>query len=115
MTTGERNPDTGDEPGLLRMAYEARGRQVAVLRAELADMTGAAELTARDAASHEREANAQRARAEGAEREAAAQRERADALDAAGADLQNQLRAARRGLVARSAERVLRRLRGPRR
>ena len=66
---------------LLRTAYEARDRQLAELRAEVADLVARAELAEADAASHEREAGAQRERAERAEREAILQRDRADALD----------------------------------
>lgn len=71
---------------LLRAAYEARDRQLAELRAALADLRSRADLAAADAASHGREAAAQRERAERAEREAVAQRERADALEAQLAD-----------------------------
>jgi len=77
-----RPPSVSEEPGLLRTAYEARGRELAKLRAALADTAAAAEGATADAASHEREAAAQRERAERAEREAVAQRERADALEA---------------------------------
>ncbi|WP_147447779.1 hypothetical protein [Solirubrobacter pauli] len=64
------------------LALAARARQVAELRAELAELTSALEHARAEAAGHEREANAQRARADATEREAIAQRERADALEA---------------------------------
>jgi chromosome segregation ATPase len=67
---------------LLRQALEARERQVAELRAALADVTSELDLVTADVRSHEREANAQRERADTVEREAIAQRERADALAA---------------------------------
>jgi len=62
----------------LRTAYEARERQIAELRAALADLA----TVRAEADSHEAEADAQRERAERAEREAVAQRDRADALEA---------------------------------
>jgi hypothetical protein len=66
---------------LLRIALVARERQVADLRAALADMASELERASTDAVGHEREANAQRARADATEREALAQRARADATE----------------------------------
>ena len=71
----------GTDDDLLALALAARERQVAELRAELAELTSALEHARADAAGHEREANAQRARADATEREAIAQRDRADALE----------------------------------
>lgn len=68
------------DPALLRQALAARERQVAELRGALADVTSELELALAEAAGHEREADAQRERANAVEREAIAQRERADAL-----------------------------------
>jgi hypothetical protein len=73
----ERESDRGD-PGA---ALAARARQVAVLRAHLADAVARAEVAVAKAGSHAREAGGQRERAERAEREALAQRARADALE----------------------------------
>jgi hypothetical protein len=71
------------DPELLALALAARERQVAELRAELAELTSALEHARSEASGHEREAKAQRERADATEREAIAQRERADALAAA--------------------------------
>ena len=68
---------------LLQQALAARERQLAELRAALADVTSDLELARADALGHEREAIAQRERANATEREAIAQRERADALERA--------------------------------
>lgn len=67
--------------GDLQGALAARERQVAELRAHLAGLTARAELAEASAALHIDEAVAQSRRAEMAEREAAAQRDRAEARE----------------------------------
>jgi hypothetical protein len=71
-----------DETALLQAAYIARGRQLAELRARLAEFEGAAEAARADATAHGLEARAQRERAERAEQGANALQEHAARVEA---------------------------------
>jgi hypothetical protein len=77
----------------------AREFQVAVLRARLSDCVAQVQTAVADAASHAREAAAQRERAERAETEARGQRARAEARDAELETAQMALGAAHRQLA----------------
>jgi septal ring factor EnvC (AmiA/AmiB activator) len=83
----------GDD-ALLRQAHEARERQVAVLRGELAAARGALSPVGEQSAAHAREAAAQQERAETAETYARSLEDHVPTLDAEIAELRGRVRTA---------------------